>query len=240
MKLIGIIVALIVLYLFVEMALFYFRVTHLKALPAIDQSDRSLGSGPGLRYIAAGDSTAVGVGATDFTKSYPYKVAEYLAKARDVAYKNIAVKGYTTADVLKKQLEQIISFKPDVVTISMGANDATHLVGANKIISNYKTIISKLKAETSAKIYITDIANFNGAHLMPWFYIRLIELRSKSINEQILGLEDERVKIINIHDFGWQNYPDLSITYATDNFHPNDISYQNWANAFLDKIGKNF
>jgi lysophospholipase L1-like esterase len=44
------------------------------------------------------------------------------------------------------------------------------------------------------------------------------------------------VQIVNIHDFGWDKFPDLSVTYAADNFHPNDDGYQNWANAFLEKI----
>ena len=235
------VLAIIILYFLVELGVFYYKYSHLPNLVAPDQSTKTLGSGPALKYIAAGDSTAVGIGASGLQKTYPYQVASYFAKDHTVTYKNIAVVGYKTQDVLEKQVNQIIAFNPDVITISMGPNDATHLVSSSKVLQNYKTIIQKLEQGTTAKIYITNVANFNGATILPWFYVKLIEFRSSDQNQNILKLEDARVKIINIHDFGWDKepYKDRSKTYAADHFHPNDLGYQNWANAFVDKIKSN-
>jgi lysophospholipase L1-like esterase len=232
------ILAIIILYLLLELGIFYYKYNHLPNLTPPDQSTKTFGNGAELKYIAAGDSTAVGEGASSLEKTYPYQVANYFAKDHTVTYKNIAVVGYKTQDVLDKQVEQIIAFNPDVITISMGPNDATHLVSSSKVLQNYKTIIQKLEQGTTAKIYITDVANFNGANILPWFYIKLIEFRSSRQNSEILKLGDERVKIVNIHDFGWDQelYKDRSKTYAADHFHPNDLGYQNWTKAFLDKL----
>jgi acyl-CoA thioesterase-1 len=233
-----IVVIILILYFGVEFGIFYYKYSHLPALPKIDQSDKTLGSGPVLRYIAAGDSTSVGEGASGFEKSYAYQIAQYLAKTNTVEYRNIGVVGYKTADVLRNQVDTIIAYKPDVVTISIGPNDATHLVSANKILANYKAIIEKLESQTLAKIYITNIANFYGANILPWLYIYLIEYRDQKLNQQLTALEDDRVKIVNIHDFGWNQppYKNRSKTYAADWFHPNDLGYQNWTAAFLSKI----
>jgi acyl-CoA thioesterase-1 len=233
-----IICSLIIFYVLTELGIFYYRTTHIPRLPTIDQSDKVFGNGPILRYIAAGDSTAVGYGASGVEKTYPYQIAQFLAKSRTVEYKNISVIGYKTQDVLEKQVNEIIAYKPDVVTISMGPNDATHLVSSEKVLNNYKVIISKLEQGTRAKIYITDVANFNGATILPWFYIKFIEYRSSRLNQKIATLASDRVRIINIHDFGWNSLPyiDRKKTYAADHFHPNDLGYQNWANAFLDQI----
>lgn len=204
--------------------------------PKIEQKNLELGSGPALKYLALGDSTAVGEGASSVEKTYTYKIAEYLGQTFTVSYKNLGVRGAKTEDVLNSQLSAARQLQPDIVTISIGANDNTHLVSKNQIISNYKKIISYLMNETKAKIYITNIPNFTGASLLPWPYIRLLEWRSSSINKALLGMENDRVKIINIHDFGWNTFPDRSVTYSVDHFHPSDAGYENWTNAFLEKI----
>lgn len=204
--------------------------------PGINQKDEHFGNGPALKYIAAGDSTAVGEGASSVEKTYTYRLAQHLAKDHAVSYKNIAVGGATTAAVITNQLDQIIVFQPDVVTISVGANDRTHFKSNEAIYNNYKKIINALTDKTSAKIYLTDIPNFSGAELLPKPYIWLLESKSKRLNPRLKELENDRVKIVNIHNFGWDQYPDLQVTFSADNFHPNDEGYNNWTNAFLNKI----
>lgn len=237
---------LIVLAIFVAYAAFsYFKILyyiHYSKNPHIAQTDQTFGSGQPLRYIAAGDSTAVGIGASTLDNTYTVKIAEALSLNNNVIYKNIGVVGARTDDVINKQLSQIIEFNPDVVTISIGANDNTHLVSNDRIYENYQEIIKRLLSETKAKIYITNIPNFSGAQLLPQVAIVVLEHRSKSLNPKLLALENppgnDRVKIINIHDFGWDKFPDRSVTYSLDYFHPSDAGYQNWTNAFLSKISK--
>ncbi len=231
---IGVIILVLVYGLFTYGRIVYIA-RHSKN-PEIKQESSELGQGPPLRYIAAGDSTAVGIGASSVKDTYPYKVAQTLSANLTVSYSNVAVSGAKTEDVLIKQLPKIIQSSPDVVTISIGANSATHLRSVQSIIADYRNIIAALTEKTHAQIYITNIANFTGARLLPWWYVSLLEYRSKKINSQIGELETDRVKIINIHDFGWDKYPDRQITYSFDHFHPSDIGYQNWTNAFVEKI----
>src|SRR4051794_27487974 len=107
MKTVLIILGAMVLYVGVEFAILYYRENHLPQLPATNISDTVLGSGPALRYIAAGDSTGVGRGASGPNKTYTYQVAQYLAKNHTVEYRNISVIGYKSADVLESQIQQI-------------------------------------------------------------------------------------------------------------------------------------
>lgn len=232
----GIIGVIIGVYIIVELAMFWYRVKHIAILPDIDQSDRMLGSGLPLRYIAAGDSTAVGEGASDADHSYTVGIAKSLSVTRQVTYQNIAVRGAWTDDVINNQLSQIIAFNPDIITISISANDMTHMKSGEGLLNNYKKIISVLTDSTHAQIYITTVPNFNGVTLLPWLYVRLIEYRAISINKKIIALGSDRVHIVNIHDFGWSQFPDRSITYAADGFHPNDVAYKNWTGAFLDSM----
>jgi lysophospholipase L1-like esterase len=207
--------------------------------PKISHSDFTTGTGPVLRYVAAGDSTAVGLGASSAAQSYPQRLARSLAETHTVEYHNIAVSGSQTKDVIAHQLDQIIALKPDVVTISIGGNDATHLVPKRILLANYQTLIERLTRETTAQIYISAIPNFNGAKLLPFWAIWLIEYRSSYLNPAIVALATDRVHIVNIHDFGKDDYPDIAATYSLDHFHPNDLGYTNWYNAFWDQL-KNY
>ena len=238
MKIFFLIFAVVIVYVAFEFGLFWYKEKHLPLLTTPDQSQKTFGSGPPLRYIAAGDSTAAGVGASNYQTTYPYQIAEYFAKTNTVDYKNIAVPGARTDDVIKKQMQEIVAYNPDVITISIGPNDATHLASNQTIIDNFRIIISSLEKQTHAKIYITDIASFQGAKILPWFYILLLNFRSMQANSKILALQNDRTKIVDIYTFGWDQYPDRSVTFAKDNFHPNDIGYENWTNAFLDSIQK--
>src|SRR6266404_4589255 len=114
------VILVILVYLGFEFGAFWYRAKHLPDLPVPDQSDKTLGNGPTLRYIAAGDSITVGTGASETARTYPYGVLLELSKSNQVVYRNIAVGGFKTGDVLNKQIQQIIDFKPDIVTISIG------------------------------------------------------------------------------------------------------------------------
>lgn len=211
--------------------------------PPIHQSDAALGSGgTTIRYIAAGDSTAVGEGASDAQHSYPYLIAEHLAQENSqkntVDYRNVAVEGAETQDVIDKQLRQIIAYDPDIVTISIGANDRTHLRSNAYIYKNFQTIIETLTAQTHATIYVADIPNFHNQTLLPWPYVVFMEHRTTTLNPQLMALASDRVKIVDVHGYGWANFADIGQTISEDHFHPNDTGYQNWANAFLAQMPK--
>ncbi len=229
MKYILIIAAIVIIYIVAYLIHIRYVASH-SPNPLIVQEDKTFGSGPILKYIAAGDSTAVGEGASKVENTYPYKIAESLAKNNTVQYKNVAVRGARTEDVLTGQVSQMIDYQPDIITISVGANDATHLKSEKQILTNYDGIIKELTAKTSARIYITNIANFTGAKLLPYPFIKLVEWRSSKINPHINAIGTDRVKIINIHD--------VPSDYSLDSFHPSDKGYNNWYNAFWNQMNK--
>jgi lysophospholipase L1-like esterase len=231
MKIIYFILILALLYVVVGYTRYKYILAHVN-LDVILQQDRKLGAGPELRYIAAGDSTALGEGASKVEKTYPYRVAEYLAQKNTVSYKNVAATGAKTQDLIGTQLKAIIDFNPDVVTISIGANDVTHYVSKNKTIENYLEIIKQLTENTKAKIYITDVARFDHSYLLPYLFREYFDLKAKSLNRELLKLGTDRVKIIDIHS--------VAVDNSRDQFHPSDSGYDFWTNAFLDKIKTDF
>jgi acyl-CoA thioesterase I len=226
-----ILLGLLIVYVAFSYARFLYILKN-NTLPTITQTDQTFGSGSPLVYVAAGDSTAVGVGASDITQTYTYKVAEHLGRHNRITYHNVAKSGARTDDVLSVQLEKIITANPDIVTLSIGANDVTHLKSNEAILENYRAIIAKLISETHARIYLANIPILKDAPLLPLPYRKIMEYKARTINRELAKLATERIRIVPIHDFGWDQFPDIRVTFASDLFHPSDSGYENWTNAF--------
>ena len=69
-----------------------------------------------IRYLALGDSYTIGTGASNDAHNFPSILAGLLSKAtrKQVALANPAVNGYTTLDLIAKELNYLDG-KPDVV-----------------------------------------------------------------------------------------------------------------------------
>jgi acyl-CoA thioesterase-1 len=76
-----------------------------------------------IRYLALGDSFTIGTGTTP-EKAFPAMLAAtWRAAGRSVELLNPAVNGYTTDDLIAKELLHVPVFKPTLVTLLIGAND---------------------------------------------------------------------------------------------------------------------
>lgn len=79
----------------------------------------------GTLYVALGDSTAQGIGASGPERGYVGLVAQRLAVAtgRPVQVLNLSRSGARVHDVVTEQLPRLAGLSPDLVTVAVGAND---------------------------------------------------------------------------------------------------------------------
>lgn len=75
---------------------------------------------PALRYLALGDSFTIGTGSAE-SDAFPAVFAR--TSGCEVTLLNVAKNGYTTDDVLRRELPALAEFRPDFVTLGIGAND---------------------------------------------------------------------------------------------------------------------
>src|SRR5262249_60725605 len=102
-------------------------------------------------YVALGDGTVEGVGATRAEFNYVSRLHERLRAVYPAArVVNLGVGGATSADVLRRQLERAIELSPHLVTLSIGPNDITTRVGVAEYERNIDTILGRLRDETTA------------------------------------------------------------------------------------------
>jgi acyl-CoA thioesterase-1 len=73
-----------------------------------------------VRYLALGDSFTIGTGTTP-DRSFPARLADRWPCR--VELRNLGVNGYTTEDLIDRELPELEGFAPTFVTLAIGAND---------------------------------------------------------------------------------------------------------------------
>ena len=204
--------------------------------------DYSVGAAgaPPLTYLVLGDSTAAGWGATTLQTTYPHQVARAVAaRGFRVRVVNVAVGGATARDVAASQLAALERIKPDLITLSVGANDATHFTAPDDYRRDLSAILSALEQSPARTILVADTPDMFLAPALPlplaWATARRARAQNQMLRELVQG---SRVGIVPLYEKGKLDArvnPDL---YAADWFHPSSSGYARWARLFIAETGE--
>jgi len=183
-------------------------------------------------YVALGDSTVEGVGASAPAATY---VARLHARLRTVypraAVINLGLGGATSADVEGDQLDRAILLRPQLVTVSVGPNDVTEHVPVAEYERNMDTILRRLTAETPAVVVVNllpDIAvtpRYRGREGAPELDRRTVEF-NVALRRRVRELGAELVDLYAPSKAELPIRPEL---VGPDGYHPSDAGYARWA-----------
>lgn len=185
--------------------------------------------GGDITYLALGDSAAQGIGASSPMKSYVGVISNRLAEktGKTVKIVNISKTGAKMRDYLRVQAPTVKKTQADIVTIEIGAND-----------------VAKFDPETFRADFKKVLATLpNGAYVsnMPLFNSRLGSTTNAKTASLIIEEELKKYPKLVFVDLQKQTSKNQSIFgFAPDLFHPNNLSYKNWADAFWQKIEQNY
>lgn len=187
-----------------------------------------------IRYLALGDSYTIGTGASSPSHSWPSIVAWRLNEltGREVEVTNPAVNGYTTLDLIDKELACVERLKPDLVTILIGVNDMVR----GREIGQYRASLVSIYDEIA------------GLHLQAGRAIAISNpnwsvvpaVREYGDPEHIRNVTDTFNDIAceeaQARGFKWVDITAASISglgsagwIASDGLHPGDRQYAAWA-----------
>jgi lysophospholipase L1-like esterase len=193
------------------------------------------------RYLALGDSYTIGTGASNPSYSWPAIIAERLKKltGRDVQLTNPAVSGFTTQDVIDKELHLIKELRPDLVTILIGVNDLVTNRGADEYRSTLVRIydeIASLELPFGHAVAIS-IPNWSVVPAaLEYGEPALIKATTNSFNTAARQEAEERrftwvdITVVSTAGLGSKGW------IASDNLHPADAQYAAWANAIWERV----
>lgn len=206
-------------------------------VPTIPRVSVTIGSGQSLSFLILGDSTAVGQGG-DYSKGIAISAAELLAESRTVTYQNFAVSGARVNDALQKQLPQTAGLKPDIVLISVGANDVTHMTSLKAVKSDTIKIIDQLRKQNAdVKIILTGSPQMGSVLRFPQPSKLLARLQTDRINTvfETIVKEKELIFAPIAQETGPIFLRDPSL-FAEDKFHPNNAGYATWKPVITEAL----
>jgi acyl-CoA thioesterase-1 len=188
--------------------------------------------GASVLYVALGDSTVEGIGATSAERTY---VARLHARLRGpyprAGVVNLGLGGATSADVETDQLDRAILLRPQLVTLSIGPNDITEHVPVGEYERHLDTIFRRLTDETRAVVVanlLPDLAitpRFRGRDATPEVARLTVEF-NRALARQA---RRHHVEVVDLYGPSRDEVPRRPELLAADGYHPSDVGYARWA-----------
>lgn len=176
-------------------------------------------------YVALGDSTAVGVGASSPEKSYVGLIAQQI---QDTTGKSVRVINLATGDasidnIITDQIPELSLYKPDLITLTVGSKDIDSNTDISVIAQKFNALFALLPAHS----YVAQLPNTLDAKK---------DQRIQDLNSLIGNEADQAgVNMVPLYDATKKGNIDISY-FDWDLSHPNDKGYLLWANTFLSAI----
>lgn len=209
------------------------------AAPAPPRSLTLASPGPALTYVVLGDSTAAGVG-TDYESGIAVQTARELARRHAVTMVNLGVSGARMRDVREQQLAEAAALRPDVVLLSAGANDVTHLTRIRSVRADLRAIVRELTAANpEVRIVITGAPDMGSPPRMPRWLRGVATRRSRVMNRMFRAeAAAEGLLFAEIAERAGPRFRGDFSLYADDGFHPNDRGYATWLPLLNEKLAE--
>ncbi len=194
--------------------------------------------GKNFVYVAIGDSSVEGLGASHPDRSYTGIIYQQLKLTlKNTQYHNLGKAFAKVNDVIENQLDKTIALKPDLITISVGTNDIIKKTSFKEFEKELFHLLSNLKTNTTADIVINTIPDLTNAPVVP----RHMRLAGKVILSRVNNIIRKQakacdVRLVDLYETSrifTRSYPEV---LSEDGFHPSDFGYAIWANTIIGEI----
>ena len=200
--------------------------------PGIDACVGCVGGEPPLRTIWLGDSTAAGVGASS-AGVVGRQVARRLGRAVEVRV--LASSGDRVADVVAEQLLRVPA-DAQVVFLSVGANDATHLTGLDTFSSRFRELLAGVPA--SACLVVLGVPDLGSPPRLAQPLRAVAGWRGRALNRRVQQLaQGSGATYVDIARATGPAFRRDRSLFSPDGYHPSDAGYALWAGAVTSALG---
>jgi lysophospholipase L1-like esterase len=190
------------------------------------------GTGPPLRLLIVGDSSAAGVGVTEQREALAGQLTQALDRHVTLTWRLIASTGATTSSTFA-QLQSERLKRADIVLVILGVNDVTRGGPMAGWLRTHGQLRQLIREQTGAQhLYISEIPPLGGFPLLPNPLRWLLGRRARRFDA---GL---RRDLSTEPDCSYILLPDTldPLDMASDGFHPGPVIYAAWAKEIARRI----
>jgi acyl-CoA thioesterase I len=193
-------------------------------------------SHPQLRVAVLGDSSVTAPGVCGPDEIWVTIICDRLSESRHVILQSFAVGGSRAGDLIDEQMEEAIAFRPDIIFVSVGANDAIKGVPLRRFEGNLDYLIGGL-AETGAVVIQSGVGDLGS---IPRLYPPL----STMLSRRAQGFDQAHRRIAERHgtavvhqrsDNSGLWYKDRRL-WSPDLFHVSAAGHARWAETIWKTV----
>lgn len=192
-----------------------------------------------IRYLALGDSFTIGTGTTP-DKAFPALLAaRWRAAGRAVELLNPAVNGYTTDDLIARELPHVRVFKPTLVTLLIGAND---IVRGGSDDKRYRGQLRRIYTQLhddgvpgSVIVALPQPEWSRSPAASPYGTTEALLTRIAHFNAIAMEeAENAGARFVDLYPL--MHRQAAAEMLATDGLHPNAEAHEEWARTLSEKL----
>ncbi len=184
-----------------------------------------------MRYVALGDSYTIGTSVGEADRWPDRLVAELgPAEPRLELVANLGVNGYTSADLIRRQLPVLEGLRPEFASVLIGVNDVVQRVPLATYTANVEQILDTLLARVPANRLLTvatpdyTVTPAGADYGDP----RQQHDGIVAVNETMARLADERaIAWVDTFELSLRAAEDGTLV-ARDGLHPSGAQYALW------------
>jgi lysophospholipase L1-like esterase len=193
---------------------------------------------PALRYLALGDSFTAGTGSRP-ADAFPSRLADRLrARGALVTLENLGENGYTTDDLVARELPSVATFAPTLVTLAIGANDIVRGSSLERYRAMVRGILAAIVSAgvPAGRIFVLPQPDWSLSPAAADFGDpRALAAKIEGYNEA-LRAEAVAVGARWVDLFPRMREEAQAGMIAADGLHPAARAYDEWAEVLLARV----
>jgi lysophospholipase L1-like esterase len=180
-----------------------------------------------VRYVALGDSYTIGTSVAAGER-WPDQLVARLPELELVA--NLAVNGFTSADVIDVELPRLPALHPELLTLLIGVNDVVQGVPETVYRGNVAGILDELVGMVGAnRVLVVTTPDYTvtpaGADFGDPATQSAAIRRNNAINSELAAARG--IDVVDIHDLSLRAATNRELV-ADDGLHPSGAQYALW------------
>lgn len=192
----------------------------------------TIGTGPALRLLVVGDSSAAGVGVQTQSQALAGQLSDGLSVQHTVAWHLVASTGATTPSTLSQLASEDLP-RADIILIVLGVNDVTRGGPQSRWLRDHADLRATLRRRTgAAHLYVSQIPPLGAFPLLPDPLRWLLGRRGLRFDAAL------HATLRREADCTYVPFPDTLAPsdMAEDGFHPGPRIYSEWAKNLARRI----
>ena len=213
----------------------------LKPAPELEQFDPSGEFGdpshPSLRVVVLGDSSVTAPGVAGPDEIWVSIICQRLAENRHVLLKSVAVGGSMAHNLISEQMEEAILFEPDLILLSVGANDVIKGVPRRVFTRNLDILVGRL-SETDAVVVQSGVGVLGTIPRLYPPLSQMVSRRARRFDEVHWEIADRYgTTVVDQRSDDPRVWSSDAGLWAADEFHVSASGHARWAETAWQTIG---